>query len=368
LVHEGGPDAPKTRRRHSEGRLRPDSDEKRFEACRGFFRVISIPGHIEDHTDALRKDFRGLSFRLRDRSGYARVARFSQTSGSGYIDRGPSRQRRLLDEKPTAQMKTDDFPFLSWVGLAKNTRGVLFFSPEQLPAPDKIARLVRRHRYRSLGIPRSLALRIEQQNGADSELVTRLRMPPFVRLPHPFPAAAKAVCSLFPPCQRNAVDALLCSVEYAAPLIFFEQHAASEIAPFCIWERRTATPLDDTEFIRHLRIAAYAVIDFYPLAAPAFALLQRCLAARAGRSTGSASLHEALERLSQERREQAKADGRKRYWRIKEDPQGPRVLAYFDIFPAIARAVLETSGPLPKPLSQETAGLGLGIAAGVWME
>lgn len=225
---------------------------------------------------------------------------------------------------------------VSWVALLKNLRGVVFFSGE--PDPAKIKWLAKKHRYRRLGLPPSLA----------SRAIPELRAAPFVPLSFPF-GELEGIAELLSKEHRpEVVEALLLSCCYCSPLVVLDPLAAEDLRPFVLWERRTSQALSDKDLIFHLRVASYAILDFFPLAEEVL----ECW----GRGGD-------LEELVPKRQRLAEADGRKRFWRIGEDPKGRPICSYLDLLPQFLRV----GGATADLLASEAAALAFPITCAFFL-
>jgi len=208
---------------------------------------------------------------------------------------------------------------IEYISLLKNVRGILLFPVEEGPDPDKIKWLIKAHRYRDIGIPPSLYTFEE------------LKKRPFVRLIYPLSGIEDLIGQLAGELPAYILEGIVMSSCYAAPLFILNQAIFELLKPLTIWNL-VGDKLDSRELLRHIRIASYALIDFYRGAKEAEVIL---------RDSGDSEedLRKRIERLCEKRKREASADGKKRFWRIisKETPslRPLTLMAYFDLLPLL---------------------------------
>ena len=222
---------------------------------------------------------------------------------------------------------------LEWVAHFKNIRCLLLFDPESPPAEEAIGWIVKRHRWRQVGIGESLA-----------DLHPRFKDHPFVPLAYPSQEIKGVVKGLAEGSPLWLLESVALALCYSAPLLCFEREVFDALEPLLTWVLRAAD-VPEAEEIRHLRISGYVPVDFFPQVKESF------LALKEG--------GEALEKLIERRKEEAERDGRKRFWRLKERPEAPPFVGYLDLLPPLAR---ERERIVPF-LEEETVGLLLSITA-----
>ena len=199
---------------------------------------------------------------------------------------------------------------LEWASHFKNIRCVLLFDPLVPPEDEFLGWLVKKHRWREVGIPPSL-LRAKD----------RLCSKPFVGLSYPSEILRRLVQTLGDDHPLWLTEALVLALCYAAPLLCPSPSFHERLSPLLQWTLRTEGP-PEGEVIRHLRIAGYVPVDSFPLVKAAYDVLRQ-------------GDREEMEALAKERASRAAEDGRKRFWRLKEVPEAPPLLSYLDLFPLL---------------------------------
>jgi len=198
---------------------------------------------------------------------------------------------------------------IEWASLFKNLRGVVLFPKE--PDEGKVKWLVRKHRYRRLGIAPSFSPLVEQP---------ALRKVPFVTLSFPAEELQRLSEILSRKAEKYVVESLILSCCYSSPLIVTDERLFVDLEPFVLWSLRSNQRLGEKDLIFHLRVASYVIIDFFALAKEAYEALGDL---------------KKLRKHCEKRRKASEKDGRKRFWRIPEDPEGKIICAYLDLLPAL---------------------------------
>lgn len=176
-----------------------------------------------------------------------------------------------------------------------------------------------------------------------------LGVSPFVPLSFPF-GELEGVKDLLSRGHRpEVVEALILSCCYCSPLVVLDLESAQDLQPFFLWELRSSQALSDRDLIFHLRVASYAILDFYTLAEEVLECRRR------GGDMGE---------LLQRRRQLAQVDGKKRFWRIEEDPMGRLVYAYLDLLPQFLKV---GGGRAVDLLTSEAAALAFPITCAFFM-
>jgi len=175
---------------------------------------------------------------------------------------------------------------LQWASHFKNVRCLLLFNPEAPPGEEMLSWVIKKHRYRQIGVVSSLVTS-EQ----------RLSRSPFVTLYSPDAVLDGLIEVLEHKLPIWLAQSLILSFCYAAPLLCLDEELTSLLLPFSPWSLRPKGQVNEAEIIRHLRIAGYIPIDFFPLVEKAYQIL------REG-DEGN------IEELIRERRQKAIADGR----------------------------------------------------------
>ena len=199
---------------------------------------------------------------------------------------------------------------LEWVSHFKNIRCLLLFDPQRPPLQGAINWIIKKHRWRQVGVAESLA-----------NSHTRFKNHPFVILSYPDQSiheTVKAVAKSYPFWIVESIALALC---YSAPLICFEEEVFMALNPFLTWILR-AENLPESEVLRHLRIAGYVPIDFFPQVKEHFLILKK----------GG----EELKKVIKKRKKEAESDGKKRFWRIKGKQEEKPFIGYIDLMPALS--------------------------------
>lgn len=199
---------------------------------------------------------------------------------------------------------------LQWAAHFKNVRCVLLFDPSSPPPYETIGWLVRKHRWREVGVPPRL------------QISERLTQRPFVLLCYPSEVLGEVIRRIEAQTPLWLLEGVALALCYSAPILCPDPGLYPGLEPFAPWTLRTGE-LPEAEVLRHLRIAGYVPIDFFPRAVEAYRAL------RYGKEGE-------LQGLLRTRSEEASADGRKRFWRIKALSEGNPILCYIDLLPLLA--------------------------------
>lgn len=235
-------------------------------------------------------------------------------------------------------------PAIEWAALFKNLRGVVLLS--QAPDRDKVRWLARKHRYRRLGLP-SRSPAVPQ--------VPELGRAPFVPLRFPVSDLNPLPELLSHRAPAPVVESLLLSCCYSAPLIVLDENLFRDLEPFMTWRLLSSEPLGEKDLIFHLRVASYVIIDFFELAREAFEALREYL-------QSPQKGFRKLDRLCDTRREKARRDGEKRFWRIPSGVGGRVICVYLDPLPVICDELKRENKRLAQLLmNSDWAGLCLPI-------
>lgn len=226
--------------------------------------------------------------------------------------------------------------FLRWVSLIKNLRGVILDKEE--PSQEKLKWLMKKHRYRNLGLPPSYKPQTP---------LAFLERDPFCRLWFPSSSIEALSKLLAQKVDLLVSEALLLSMCYLSPLIIVEETFFEKLEPFTVWVLRSPEPLKGGEFIFHLRVASYAMIDFCRRPIGVEEVLQNPKVALP---------------LVEQRKGMAIEDGQRRFWRIKKSDEGRVVCAYFDLLPVLVSLPEEVLGEL---LQDEWSSLALSLSCGI---
>jgi len=196
---------------------------------------------------------------------------------------------------------------LEWASHFKNIRCVLFFDPESPLSKDAINWIVKKHRWRQIGLGKSIC-----------ELDDRFKKHPFVLLSYPAQSIYEIAQIMSEDTSYWIVESVILALCYSAPLICFKKEDFLKLEPFLTWVLK-AEDVPESEVMRHLRIAGYVPIDFFSQVKDYFLILKE----------GDKKLKEAIEK----RKKDAESDGKKRFWRIKEKDNAPPFIGYVDLLP-----------------------------------
>ena len=204
---------------------------------------------------------------------------------------------------------------LEWASHFKNIRCILLVDPQKPPSQEVINWVIKKHRWRQVGIGKSL-----------SDTHSLFKSHPFVILPYPDKSIYKTVKTLAknqnqPFWMMESVALALC---YSAPLLCFEEEIFINLGSSLTWILQT-DDIPESEIIRHLRIAGYVPIDFFPQIKEHFLILKK-------------GVKKELEKTIKKRKEEAQNDGKKRFWRIKGKEEGKPFVGYIDLMPALVSA------------------------------
>lgn len=161
--------------------------------------------------------------------------------------------------------------------LVKNLRGIIYFS-KGFSLDAELEWLRRKFHYRELGISETLGFEAKWEN--------LLTLPRIV--------------------EDAVLDSLLQASKYVCPLIVLKEESLKDFAGAIISSLKTREKLSDKDLKFNLRLANYAITDFY--------LKSIELAAKSDMDG---------------RRRLAEKD-LKRFWRIKADAEGKTLIAYMD--------------------------------------
>lgn len=225
--------------------------------------------------------------------------------------------------------------FQKWVALVKNLRGVVLMKEET--AQEKLKWLMKKHRYKHLGLPPSCKTKTS---------LAFLERDPFCRLWFPSRYLETLSHLLAQKVDPLVSEALVLSLCYVVPLIILDEVFFEQLTPFTVWALRSNEYLKGQDFIFHLRVASYAMIDFcrQPWGREVFEKPKAAL------------------QLVEQRKDIARQDGEKRFWRIKRSDEGKVICAYFDIVPVLISLSEEAFLGL---LRDEWGSLVLSISCGI---
>ena len=196
-----------------------------------------------------------------------------------------------------------------YAALVKNLRGVVVFIPGD-DIGEHVEWLVRRFRYRNVGVPPALVEHL------DSKLLSGK---PFVQLSYPaenlisFAQRIAAVEDVEPLIVEAAVLASI----YVSPLLALGGSVAECLERLAVDSVESKVLLDDRGWRLHLRIADYTVLDFYQWSS--------------GHAEALWNPHVDVKSFAEERAERIAKD-KKRYWRLQRGEESPwKFMHYIDL-------------------------------------
>ncbi len=206
--------------------------------------------------------------------------------------------------------------FARYAAIVKNLRGVALFDLDEEGVWDSVQWLVKRFRYRDIGLPPSVVERYRDK------LSRYLGGNPFRELVYPVPNidrltnAISRVLNI----DRQIVEALVFASIYISPMLLVGKKYLDTIVREAVEVVYACKDMDTNSWKLHLRIADYTILDFY----------EQCV-------EESMQILEKLNRGEPVDIEKVVADRRtrisrdvQRYWRIKCS-SGRVFLAYIDM-------------------------------------
>ncbi|MEM1804073.1 MAG: hypothetical protein QXR80_06210 [Desulfurococcaceae archaeon] len=203
--------------------------------------------------------------------------------------------------------------FSRYAAIVKNLRGVMLFNMDEEGVEASIHWLVKRFRYRNLGLTPALLVKYK------GRLSRYLHGNPFRELVPPVPAVSNLVHVLQKHLEApvEVLELLVYASTYVSPGIvvgntyrgYLEKYSASTV--------HVCREMSINDWKLHMRIADYTVLDFY------LQCVDEVLEPLAVRNIGE------LQRIVGERRARIEKD-RKRYWRVLCE-SGTPFLYYIDV-------------------------------------
>ncbi|MHC1590322.1 MAG: hypothetical protein ACXQTQ_05095 [Candidatus Hecatellaceae archaeon] len=195
-----------------------------------------------------------------------------------------------------------------YAALVKNLRGVVLAEAGSPEVKAALQWLLKRFRYRDLGLPPSMA-ELRRQKGLSRLLELFHPSEDLRRLAEAF--ASKLSASL------QAVEALVIASAYVSPVIAVGSWAAEALSKLAVGEVEARVKLDSGGWKLHFRIADYTVLDAYEKSVAEAEELW--------------SLKVDLEDFKRRRSERVKREA-KRYWRLLEgEEEGKPLILFFDL-------------------------------------
>jgi len=206
--------------------------------------------------------------------------------------------------------------FARYAAIVKNLRGVVLVNLDKEDSWNKVRWLIRRFRYRDLGLPPYIVDRYR------AKLSSYLNGNPFRELVYPIPELIDIVKFYeergFP---RDLAEALVLSSTYISPLLVIGSDYLRLIESISIGNVKVCKDLSDNDWKLHLRIADYTILDMYEKS------IQESI--EAIRLLSSINNIERINEILKERTSRVEKD-RKRYWRIICKEDGKVFIYYID--------------------------------------
>lgn len=234
-----------------------------------------------------------------------------------------------------------------FISTLKNVRGVVYFAPDD-EVLQGVKWLSRHFRYRYVELAPSLG-----RSFSDESLQQSLSKKPFTVLAPPSKEVEALMGSLAEASGLSLplVESLLLASCYVSPLLLIGEKAIEERRPLILYSLAASVKLSDMELKRHLRIADYGVLDLHQQTTQQGweTIIQAALLQMKGESSNADEL---LASLVDSRREVARLDCEKRYWRLRNNhsPARREVVVYVD--PCLLLSTIFREGEKAAPLSQ----------------
>lgn len=199
--------------------------------------------------------------------------------------------------------------FAKYAALVKNLRGVVLFDPSEPGVESSLGWLVKRFRYRNLGVTPALLgkhrVRLAEHLGGRPFRELILPVPSLESVPGVLADALEAPAEL--------VELIVYASAYISPAMLIGERYLEEASRLAVGSVRVCKEMDTASWKLHLRIADYTALDFYEKCVDeAFSILNGADPQPVLKSRG----------------ERVKRD-MKRYWRIA-CPEGRPLLFYVD--------------------------------------
>jgi len=222
--------------------------------------------------------------------------------------------------------------FAKYAALVKNLRGVVLLDPADTTSLDMVKWLVRRFRYRNLGLTPLILEKL------GDEYKKYLGGKPFHVLAYPINELRELplLLSRHTGLGRDVAEALVFASMYISPLLVLNKSFCESIEEISTGHVRTCKEFDDSTWKLHLRIADYSILDFY---SEAVSEAEELIEGACRRSTG---WEEKLKNVLEKRRERVEKDV-KRYWRISCS-EGRVFLYYVDMLSLASSLLSSLSG------------------------
>jgi len=234
--------------------------------------------------------------------------------------------------------QTEAFSLSHFVSLLKNVRAVAFLDPNASLPEKELKWLLRKYRYRSVGVSGQLLASFAENVKAI------FAKKPFVALSAPL-AEIETLTRLISNYCLNipsyVFDSIIMASCYVNPLLLIGRESYGVLERLAVWTLRSTSELPNVEIKRNTRIMGYAILDFHEkTTAKAYENLHNVVSKLSESEKVKA---QEIYKMVEERKRLAQRDGEHRFWRLREEGRLAErvVIAYLDIVPIIAQAVRE---------------------------
>jgi len=213
-------------------------------------------------------------------------------------------------------MASRETSFYRYAAMVKNLRGVIYSSLSAEQLPSAISSLLKRFRYRNVGVPPALRARYGAAIPARKTLLD---------LSYPV-AGLRGVVGVLAGLGLDecAAEAYVLASAYVSPVIVLGRSSLRDLEPLVAAVVRAREALNERSWKLHARIADYTVLDMYEWATDNGLEVVKALAE--GRDPSE---------LLSARRERVARDV-KRYWRVAGE-EGEAFVAYLNLPEMLSR-------------------------------
>jgi hypothetical protein len=229
--------------------------------------------------------------------------------------------------------------FSKYAAVVKNLRGVLLLELGEENIEASLNWLVKRFKYRNVGVPPSLVAQ------GWNLFQKHLEKGPFLELVYP----VKSLTSLADLVEtglgigKNTAEALVLASAYVSPLLVLGEKSSRILGSLSVDRVDVRVRLTPRDLKLHLRIADYSVLDLYRWSVESAERLWT---------------KKNLSGLAKERAERIARD-KKRYWRLRGSGKPLPFLFYVDLVQKIAKNTGLLKNLLKLPPQEASAGLAI---------
>jgi hypothetical protein len=226
--------------------------------------------------------------------------------------------------------------FSKYAAVVKNLRGVLLLGPDEEEAGKSLAWLVKRFKYRNVGVPPALA---------GLKPFEEFEAGPFVELTYPVKSLARLVNLLRSglKIRKEVAEAAVLASAYVSPILALGEGAPKLLEPLSVDLVDSRVKLTPRDLKLHLRIADYSVLDLYRWSVENAELLW------SGRNQDLVKTR--IEKI---------ANDKKRYWRLRRGDREPfPFLLYIDPVQRIVKDRSLVKKLMRLPPHEASAGLAI---------